>query len=199
MDAWPKLYMNGTSPYARKVRVAILEYGLSHVIELIRVDPWADPPEFHSIASVGKVPALVLSNGTTLVDSTAICAFLDDMANGSDMGGSDRWDVMIRLGLSNGMIDAAFAATLEGRRPAELQWRDWTARQERAIRRVVAVAEVPPAGRFDVGDMALAVGLDYLSFRVPQIDWRSDRPDLAEWSDRMGQRESMMQSDPRIG
>lgn len=199
MNALPKLYMNATSPYARKVRVAIVENGLSDVIEMVRIDPWADPPDFHAVAPVGKVPALVLLNGTTLVESTAICEFLEESGKGSELAGSDRWDVMTRSGLANGMIDAAFAATLEGRRPAEVQWKDWTARQERAIRRVLSAAEVPPSGRFDLGDIALAVGLDYLSFRVPLIDWRSERPDLAVWSDRMGQRESMRQSDPRLG
>lgn len=190
-----KLLFNRPSPYARKVLVVAHEKGLVDRIEMRSVDPWTDPDELVAIAPVGKVPALVTDDGTTIGESTMIAEYLDAIGGGVRLNGPDRVDVMARSALGQGLIDAAFGTVIERRRPADKQWSDWIARQRRAIERSLGAARVE-ADRFDLGDIALACGLAYLDFRLPEIPWRAAHPSLAAWLDQVSQRRSMAATKP---
>lgn len=185
-----KLYFNKPSPYARKVLVTAHEKRLMDRLELVDVDPWKDPPALLADTPVGKVPALVADDGLLMTESTTICEYLDAAGAGASLVGKDRWEVLSRCGLAQGLIDAAFGTVIERRRPSERQWPDWIARQRRAIDRALAVFKTAP-GRFDLGDISLACGLAYLDFRLPEIPWRQDHPALAGWLDEAKRRSSM--------
>lgn len=185
-----KLYFNKPSPYARKVRVVAHEKGLMDSLDLREVDPWADPPELLAANPLAKVPALITDDGTLLTESSAISVFLDGLGQGRKLVEGERWRVMARVGLAQGLIDAAFAIVIERRRPATQQSADWVARQGRAIARTLPRVALP-GERFDLGDIGLACGLAYMDFRLPEIPWRTDRSDLAAWLDRVNQRPSM--------
>ncbi len=189
-----RLYYNTTSPYTRKVLIALHETGLIARTELRLVDPWVDAPDLLDAAPVGKVPALVDDAGLTISESTTICDYLDSLSGGS-LVGKDRWPVMARVALAQGVIDAGFAAMLEKKRPGETQSGDILARHKRALLRIVGQAKVAD-GRFDLGDISLAAGLGYADFRLPELDWRSGRPDLADWLDKMSERPSMQATKP---
>lgn len=185
-----KLYYNKPSPYARKVRVVAHEKFLMDRLELCEVDPWVDPAELLAATPLGKVPALVTDDGTLLTESTTISVYFDSLGHGPKLIEGDRWQVLARASLAQGLIDAAFIMVIERRRPAERQWSDWIERQRRAIGRVLPKAMVQD-GRFDLGDIALACGLAYLDFRLPEIPWRATYPLLAQWLDWANQRPSM--------
>ena len=53
-----KLYYSATSPYARKVRVLIIEHGLQEAVELVRADPMAENAASKIGNPLSKVPAL---------------------------------------------------------------------------------------------------------------------------------------------
>ncbi len=189
-----KLYYNKPSPYARKVRVVAHEKALIDELEMVEVDPWVDPPELLAVNPLVKVPALLTEDGTLITESTTIGAYLDGIGHGRKLIEGDRWRVMARVAIAQGLIDAAFIMVIERRRPAERQWSDWTARQRRAIERVLPLftpAYLGDEHRFDLGDIALACGLAYLDFRLPEIPWRNQHPHLAQWLDRINQRPSM--------
>lgn len=185
-----KLYFNKPSPYARKVRVVAYEKSLMDRLELCEVDPWTDPPELLAATPLAKVPALVTDDGTLITESTTIGVYLDGLGQGRKLIEGDRWRVMARAALAQGLIDAAFIAVIERRRPAERQWPDWIDRQRRAIERVLPKLTVQ-GDRFDLGDIAVACGLAYLDFRLPEIPWRTAYPHLARWLDQVNQRPSM--------
>ncbi len=186
-----KLYFNQTSPYTRKVRVVVHEKRLADRVQWCETDPWADPADFHAATPIGKVPALVTDDGVLLTESIAIAQHLDQVGTGPSLSAGDHADLLARIGLTQGLIDASFTMVLEARRPAALRWSEWTQRQTRAIDRTIPALAVPPEGRFDLGDIGLAVALDYLDFRLKDIAWRSARPDLARWLDVVSQRPSM--------
>lgn len=189
-----KLFFNKPSPYARKARVVAHEKGLIDRIEMIEVDPWFDPPELIAANPLSKVPALLTDDGTLITESTTIGVYLDGIGPGRSLVTGERWRVMARVALAQGLIDAAFISVIEGRRPADRQWSDWTARQRRAIERalpVFAPAYLSESDRFDLGDIALACGLAYLDFRLADLPWRAQHPHLAQWLDRVNQRPSM--------
>ncbi len=190
-----KIYYNVTSPYTRKVRIVLHEKGLFDVTEQILVDPWADPAALHATVPVGRVPALVTDDGLVLSESTTICDYLDTLPSGASLIGKDRWPVMARVAVAQGIIDASFAIAIEARRPEALRSTDAVARHKRAILRILASAEATD-GRFDLGDISLATALGYLDLRVQDVDWRKARADIAGWYATVSQRPSMIATNP---
>jgi glutathione S-transferase len=190
-----QLYYNVTSPYTRKVRIVLHEKGLFDSTEQILVDPWIDPAPLHAPVPVGRVPALVTDDGLVLSESTTICDYLDSLPGGTSLIGQDRWPVMARVAVAQGIIDASFAIAIEARRPEALRSADAVARHKRAILRILASAAAKD-GRFDLGDISLAAALGYLDLRVQDIDWRAARPDIAAWFATVTERPSMQATRP---
>ena len=191
-----KLFFNRNSPYARKVLIAVHEKGILDRVELCETDPWRDPPELLAANPASKVPALLTEKAGAIIESTTICDYLDGAFEGRPLVGPDRAAVMARAGLAEAVIDAAFTAVIEKRRPPERQWTDWVDRQLRAVQRTLAAMVAPPEGRFDLGDIALAAALGYLDFRLSATEWRERHEALAAWLDSVSQRPSMQQTQP---
>ena len=73
-----KLVASLTSPYARKIRVALAEKSLPFELE---VDiPWLADTRVPSYNPLGKVPALVADDGELWFDSPVIAEYLDTLA-----------------------------------------------------------------------------------------------------------------------
>jgi glutathione S-transferase len=72
-----KLYSTGLSPYAARVRLAIYAKGLD-----IEIAPPAGgglkSAEYLAINPIGKVPSLVLNDGTVIPESDTILEYLED-------------------------------------------------------------------------------------------------------------------------
>lgn len=194
----PTLYYSPTSPYARKVRVLLRELGLPGIDEAQAL-PLEDPPALRAANPLGKVPALLLDDGSALYDSRVICAWLLARAGvGSD---PDRhWSMQRRAALAEGGIDASVAMVLEKRRPHEQQSPYWLARWREAIERSLNVL----AGELgEMGDGIDAIGLAallaHLLHRHPDLDWRDRQPALAAWYDAFAQRPSMRATEPPAG
>jgi glutathione S-transferase len=190
-----RLYNNRPSPYGRKVLIAAHEKSLMKRITLFQTDPWSDPSALLAVTPIGKVPALVTDDGAVITDSTIISEYFDAVGHGRALIGADRFEVMARVALMQGLIDAAFATVIERRRPAERRWDDWVSRQHRAIARTLDIV-APVDDRFDLGDIALACALAYLDFRLPEIVWRCAHRTLAAWLDEVGRRPSMQATAP---
>ncbi|MCB9957881.1 MAG: glutathione S-transferase N-terminal domain-containing protein [Rhodospirillaceae bacterium] len=191
-----KLFVAPTSPYARKTLVFLHEKGAADRVEVVRVDPWSDPPELHGVAPAGKVPVLVTGEGA-LSESWAICAHLDVALAGPSLVPDDpaaRFACLRLAGLAQGLMDAAFAAVIETRRPAGEQSPGWIARQVAAVRRLVAALEagaVDLERPFDLGALSVATALAYLDFRHGDLGWRQAAPVLARWQDGAAARPSL--------
>jgi glutathione S-transferase len=71
-----KLFLNAASPYARLVRLVLLETGLHAATELHFVDPWESPPHLLAHNPASKVPVLLLDDGASLMESGCICDYL---------------------------------------------------------------------------------------------------------------------------
>lgn len=191
-----KLYLNPPSPYARKVVVVAHEAGIADKIEMLKFDPWIDPQELVNATPLCKVPALIDEDGNLIVESGTIAEYLMDRAGVNLPAGSVRFEILARAAVAHGLMDAAFNSVIEKRRPYEKQWEEWIDRQYRALTRSLPTIAVPPADRFDLGDITLACTLAYLDFRVSDLSWRTMRADLAAWLDMVMERPSMVASKP---
>ncbi|MBL8405050.1 MAG: glutathione S-transferase C-terminal domain-containing protein, partial [Dechloromonas sp.] len=97
--------------------------------------------------------------------------------------------------LADGLCDAAVAALLERKRPANEQSADWIERQFAKVKRALAfMSEELDDKSFCMGthismaDLALGTALGYLNFRFPEIAWQADHPNLSKLYDKLMQR-----------
>src|SRR6478752_6603320 len=131
------------SPFGRKVKMAAIELGLMERIEIVVADT-NDPSEpLRQQNPLGKIPTLVLEDGTTLFDSRVILDYLDHLAGGRLIPGGQERFLQLRLqALADGICDAALLQVYEGRfRPEEGRNANWLAHQEGKITRGLAALE----------------------------------------------------------
>jgi len=198
-----KLFLNKTSPYARLVRVVAIEKGLADAIDHIWVDPWASPEELLSINPLGKVPALVTDENLPISESSCICDYLEFASQHNRLLplDRDRPGVLRKLGLGRGLIDVSFGVTIE-RRFAEKDTESVLAgRWLQAVSATIGVLEsmesLTPATEIpDMGDLAIAVGLSYTHFRLPEIGLGIIAPRLSVWMNQMCNRPSFVLTNP---
>jgi glutathione S-transferase len=192
------LYSPG-SPFARKVRVVLREKGLLDLVEETVVNPHENGAELLSLNPLAKVPTLQFDGGS-LFDSPLVCEYLDTLASNRLLIPREREGRMgvLRLqALSDGIMDAAVASVLELRRSDTQPSKHWLQRWESAIRRAVAsLSETALPTDMNLGGIAVACALDYLSFRCPSIAWRAEYPDLALWFDAYVDRPSFADTAP---
>lgn len=197
-----KLYCSHTSPYARKVRIALQELGLADQVEEAIVDPFNPPPDFLAANPLSKIPTLVTDRGEALPDSHLILDYLSHRKSGlaSLSRGAKRWEVLRRTQIADGIIDAAVAIRMEKRRPESIHYIPFLDRQTAVINRSLDVLNA------DAGLLALqtpglceiscGVALGYLDFRLPYLEWRKNREPLATWHTVFAQRPSMQKTQP---
>lgn len=198
-----KLYLSYTSPYARKVRVAIHELGLSDLVGETPVDPYSAPADFLEVNPLSKVPALVTEKGEKLFDSKLILEYLQTRGRGlaTMPRGAQRWTLLRRLQLAEGILDAAVAIRMERVRPPEFSFQGWIDRQSAAINRALdalnaEAAELLHEGAIRTVEITVGAALGYLDFRHPQLEWRNGRERLASWYFTFAQRPSMLATRP---
>lgn len=184
-----KLVASLTSPYARKIRVALAEKSLPFELE---VDiPWLADTRVPSYNPLGKVPALVADDGELWFDSPVIAEYLDTLAGPLLLPADRAAALPVRQAeaLADGITDAAVAAFLEGMRPAERQDPAAIERQLGKISRGLAALEQRVAQRkgcageaLNLADIAIGCTLGYLDFRFAHLGWRAAHPQLAAWA-----------------
>lgn len=198
-----KLYFTPTSPYARKVRMVVSEKGLKDRIDLTVSDPFGEGETLNAANPLGKVPALVLDGGEVLFDSPVICAYLDTLSDVNPLIPADptrRWGVLTAAALADGMLDAAFALVMERRRPQAQQSPLWQDRWSDAIQRSVGALDADIAvvsGDLSLAQIGLGAALGYLDFRLAEMDWRKDHPDISHWFAAFSERPSMQLTHPK--
>jgi glutathione S-transferase len=181
-----QLFYSPTSPYARKVRIVMLERGLDAGVEVVGVTPFENPV-LAAANPLSKIPALVLESGQALYDSPVICEYLDSMGAAQRLipeNGDTRWATLRLQALADGVLDAAFSMVMERRRPESEQSQEWLGRWEASILRAIAAADLEPAtrtGALNLGQISLACALGYLDFRHATIGWQGVAPGLVGW------------------
>ena len=182
----PVLRTSPTSPFGRKVKIAVALLGLSDRItaeDASTSDPGDPLPTQNPL---GKIPILILENGDVLYDSRVIVDYLDALAGGGRLipAGWGRFEVLRQQALADGLMDAALLQTYEARwRPEERRDQTWLDHQRGKVERALRVAEgtlSTPARAFHIGHVALACALGYLDLRF-EGRWRQTHPKLVSW------------------
>ena len=198
-----QLFSSPTSPYARKVRMVALEKGLADRIEIVNLNPFDDDPALLACNPLAKVPAMKLDDGQTLADNRVICWYLDSLVDTPMIypPGPEGWRVLSLEAMADGMMDAAFAMAIEGRRPPDRQSPEAQTRRRDAILRAAERLEGHVdalAGPLTIAQIAVAAALGYLDFRLPDLAWRDNRPTLAGWHADLADRAAYRDTDPTL-
>lgn len=196
-----KLYITTPSPFARKVRIVAHEKGLSDRIEEIAVDPYANAPELLATNPVVQVPTLIADDGLPLTDSPVICQYLDAIGSGPRLLPAEgaEWLRVKRLEtLANATLEMGVKLVLEKRRPeAERSpsWMSrWTFNMGRALDALEAAA--PDADDINMGVLSAGIAVSWISFRHPDYDWKTGRPNLVALQAALEQRPSFQATVP---
>jgi glutathione S-transferase len=202
-----KLIGSVTSPYVRKVRVVLAEKKLDYVFELENV--WSSDTKISASNPLGKVPCLIMEDGSTMVDSRVIAEYLDTLTPVCKLlppNSRDRANVKVWEALADGVADAAVLAFLERtQRPVELQSQAWIDRQLGKVHKSLEVmsgnlGEQPfcMGKNYTLADVAVGCVLGWLQLRFPDIDWRGAHPNLARLFDKLSERPSFKDTVPVI-
>jgi glutathione S-transferase len=175
------------SPFGRKARIAVSVLGLDGKIKIepASTQDTADPISKQN--PLGKVPVLILDDGSTLFDSPVILEYLDTLAGGGKIVPKEtkaRFDALRLEALADGILDASILLVYEGRyRPREKHEQKWLDMQGNKVARGLAAVEAAPPSLDSpptVGQITLACALGYRDFRFGET-WRKEYPQLAVW------------------
>jgi glutathione S-transferase len=173
---------------------------------MVEMSPWEQGNPVHGYNPLGKLPVLLLDDGTNLFDSRVIVEYLDLVSPVSRLipePARQRIHVRRWEALADGVCDAMSLATLERRRPAELQSHDWVERQQRKVMSGVAELARELGDRtwcsgesYSLADIATGCALGYLDLRYAELDWRAQYDNLARLFDRLSKRPSFADTRP---
>ncbi len=196
-----RLLASPTSPYARLVRVVLAEKRLLEKIQVEMVDPWSSPDSLLQVNPLCRIPTLITEHGLPLTESALIVLYLEhSFAEPPLIPPHSLESVMRRLGLSQGILDAAVAVVANRRFRGEQADSDpIVARRLAALPQLLGkAAEVAGGdpGAPDLGDLALVVAVEYVGFRLPELDWSAQQPVLAGWWKARRERPSLAATRP---
>ncbi|BDT61377.1 glutathione S-transferase [Massilia varians] len=202
-----KLIGSFTSPYVRKVRVVMADKKLD--VSFVQENVWVPETTIQQVNPLGKIPCLVMEDGSTLYDSRVIAEYLDTISPVCKLlppNGRERTEVKVWEALADGVLDAAILVFLERReRSPEQQSARWIERQmgkvhaglrEMSVR--LGDASYCMGTHYTLADVAVGCALGWLAFRFPDIDWRGDYPNLARLADKLAERPSFRDTVPVV-
>ncbi len=200
-----KLYVTFTSPYARMERIIILEKGLENGIEIIRAQTRKTDSPYFEVSASGRVPYLIRDDGIAMEESQLICAYLDHL-DGSPVfdhpSGNQRWESRRLESLARSLMDGLSVWGRELKRPEEEQSPTIIEHELHRSRRLTDLWESEIEhplmnGQLNMAQITLVCALQ-LELRNPGIQWRPGHPKLSNWTDRISERTSIVETLPPL-
>lgn len=205
-----KLISAKTSPFARKVRIALHEKALP--FELIEDVPWNPDSTTSQFNPLEKLPVLVLDDGTNVYDSRLILEWLEHHHPEPPLLSREpreAFDARRLEVLADGALDALVLLFWEQSRPHPSA--PWADRQRRKIsgglREIAATVggnDYAIGGRFGHGDVVVGAALGAFELMhslghdpLLGIDhWKESHPGLIPYHQRLERRPSFIQTSP---
>ncbi|WP_174246468.1 glutathione S-transferase family protein [Burkholderia sp. L27(2015)] len=202
-----KLIGSLASPYVRKVRIVMAEKKVEYHLQL--EDVWADDTTIRDFNPLGKIPCLLLEDGEAVFDSRVISEYLDTLTPVGKLippSGRERVEVRCWEALCDGVIDAGMLIQQENSMRASAERSAaWVARQRRKVVDGLAaiahgLAEKPwcASNHLTLADISVCCALGWLALNLPEIDWRTDYPNLDRHYEKLMQRQSFADTAPQL-
>ena len=195
-----QLFLNATSPFARLARVVAIEKGLIQHIELVWCDPWNNDPALLAQHPQARIPVLVTPQGPAIAESLLIAHYLDAMGSAPRLVPSTQAaTVLACTSVAYGLMETAFQRVITRKHEggaiadASILGQRRQAAMQRTLEQLEHTALPTPACAADtpvhLGHLSLAVALDYVRFRLPEL--LPPYPRCDAWLSAMLQRPSL--------
>ena len=178
-----------SSPFGRKVRIAIALLGFDKDVKIEAADTTDANDSVRLQNPLGKIPVLLAEDGNAYYDSRVILEYLDTRAGGGKIVPRDavaRLAALRLQALCDGILDASILTVYESRwRKPETHEAKWLEHQAGKVTRGLATLEASPPpleATPNIGQITLACVLGYRDFRFTG-SWRGAHPKLVAWLD----------------
>jgi glutathione S-transferase len=187
----PKLLYASASPYSAKVRMAAAYAGIA--VETVPVKTADRPSQLVSANPLGKIPTLVLDDGSSIYDSRAITQYLNRLSKNAlfPRNPDKRTEAEVLEALADGICDCALAMVYERRvRSEEMVSQSWLDSQWSKISASLDMLNANPPKlpkKITGGQIALRACLGYLALRFAG-KWEKGRGRLTRWASRFDEK-----------
>lgn len=196
-----KLHWSPRSPFVRKVMIVLHETGLQDRVECVRsVVAYAAKPNEEVLKDnpLGKIPTLVLDDGTSLFDSGVICEYFDTLHAGPRLlpaEGPERFRHLRWQSLGDGMTDILLLWRNEQMRPSgpyDIVISAFGRKLRASLAMLDKEADALESASFGLGHIAIICAIGQLDFRFHQSHWQQAFPKLAAWHEKVLTRASVV-------
>ncbi len=206
-----KLRWSPRSPFVRKVMIVLYETQLMDHVELVRnvVAVHLPPnPDVVAVNPLGKIPALIADEGTTLVDSRVICEYLDGLGGTGLFPATkdERFRHLRWQALADGLTDILLLWRTELLReagPWDAITSGWRVKTQATMNSLEQEAEELGKASFGIGHIAVICALGQMDFRWSDCQWRDHFRELAglekTWSERSSIKATQIVNDDLSG
>ncbi len=199
-----RLFATQTSPYARKVRMVLIEKGIACDVEWVDLRASDHPALAHN--PLGKIPVLLRDDGEPIYDSTVIVQFLEQLRPDPALIPHDsegRLRALRSEALAGGIMDATVAWVLEQRRSKDCQDQDLLLRLHSKVVAGLTTLQQESAAwnhgsdlpALPLDQIAAIAATGYVDLRAP--DFLIQFPNLVAWLHSVHGRPSVAQTVPQ--
>ena len=194
------------SPYSRMARIVCLEKSLGNRVSFELVETRGKNNPYYNVNPSGRVPSLILDDGTVLEESALICWYLDNLDKTPKLHPADGMN-----GLEQRRIEAIARSMLDGislwlreyiYRPPEMRSETIIDHERRRASRLADIFEKEVQGDVLLGPINMAqitlacVFHGNMIDSLPEFAWQEGRPHLRNWIERIGQNSSVKETAP---
>jgi glutathione S-transferase len=196
-----------TSPYVRKVRIALAEKKVEYDFKL--EDVWAKETHISEINPLMKVPCLIFEDGFVVIDSRVIVEHVDAISPIAKLippNGREKTEVKTLEALADGILDACVSNRLEQtwvHRADSERCQAWIDRNFLRVHQSLTFLEKKLGDKtyffgtaISLADISVGCALGYLDSRFSEFNWRLNCPQLTSFYARLSERTSFIETLP---
>ena len=199
-----KLLSATPSPFARKVRVVLLEKNIP--FELKTINPWNMNADIERFNPLGKIPVLITANDETIYDSKIIIEWIEHNYPDPAVFPTDaktKFKAQQIQVIADGICEAVILLFFENMRPDPQQSKPWSERQIKkisnglqALEQQISNDEFCVDNTFGIADISVVSAVDYLSLRFKTYEWRNKFTRISKFVARQSARQSFIETMP---
>ena len=200
-----QLYISPGSPYARIVRIVVIEKKLSDKVEVIAAKTRTTDSPYYQINPSGRVPHLVCDDGVGLEDSGLICSYLDHLEGHPTFAlpaGEAGFEARRVEALVRSTLDGLAVLGREKWRPVNEQSPKIVLHETDRAKRLLNLWEHQlnhPLfhGQLNMVQIVFGCTLGFADL-IPEFSWRSNYPKLLSWFEALSARPSFLETKPPL-